>query len=194
MAITTTEKLLVKKLIEQGLTQEINGEWQIQGFGMLRLYITKEVRLHVWHNGLVYHDTPSQIHNHPWNFNSRIVVGNLRNVRYLEWPEKTATHHIAKILCGPGGGLTSESPRDTNLEIATIDEYNAGDVYYQTAKELHRTVFKNGTVTIVTREFLDDADHALVAYPIKQQWKTAEPRTATERELELGLKAALDLF
>lgn len=193
------EKMFIKKILEQSLlhAQGIhnNTGWQIQGLGMLRLYLDKTVRLHVWHNGLVYPDTPSVIHNHPWEFVSRVIVGTLRNVRYtVASAGKNPNHHVAKILCGVGGGIIQESVKDVEMEISTVDEYKAGETYYQASDELHNTVFQNGTVTLVTRKFNDDADHASVAYPLGSTWKTAEPREASADELQLGLSAALKLF
>lgn len=191
------EKLFIKTILEMSLRLGSDADWQVQGLGMLRMYLNRETRIHVWHNGLVYHDTPSVIHNHPWEFVSRIIVGSLRNVRYKEDtdnPFSTPNHHVGKILCGPGGGLIPESSRDVRLEIAAVDEYKEGDVYYQAADELHNTIFQNGSVTLVNRKFKEDPDHASVAFPIGTQWKTAEPRTATQAEIELGIKAALERF
>lgn len=187
-------RLLVKKLLEQAAEQEVNRAWQIQGFGMLRLYLSKEVRLHVWHNGLVYHDTPSNIHDHPWDFISTVVVGALRNTRYEAAEGQPSTHHLGRILCGPGGGLLPNTVKD--IHLLTLDEelVKEGDSYTQVAKELHTMTFQNGTVTLVTRVMQPDPDHAQVAWLKGQTWKTAEPRLATQAEVQLGVKAALSLF
>ena len=56
-------------------------KWSVQGFGMLRLYIRKVGRLHIWDNELRYPGV-SVIHNHSWDLESTIIVGAIRNTRY----------------------------------------------------------------------------------------------------------------
>jgi len=191
-------RVLIKKLLELAVSADMDSHgWEVQGLGMLRLRITKEVRLHVWHNGLVYSNKPSVIHNHPWDFESTIVVGSLRNVRYTD-PDMAAlvepNHSIGQILCGPGGGIIPDSVRKGFLEISQVDEYKAGERYVQHSNEFHKSVFQNGTVTIVERHFKEDTEHALVAFELNGEWETAEPRPATEEEIHLGCKAALAMF
>lgn len=204
-------RALIKKILELAVSADMDSHgWEIQGLGMLRLRINKEVRLHVWHNGLVYSNKPSVIHNHPWDFESTIIVGSLRNVRYYSDDEtrpipftveeakvmnaKPATHHVGQILCGPGGYILPDSIKEAYLEISQVDEYKAGERYVQHSNEFHNTVFQNGTVTIVERAFKEDTEHAKVAFGLDGRWESAEPRAATEEEIQLGIRAALALF
>lgn len=191
-------RVLIKKILELAVSADMDSHgWEVQGLGMLRLRITKEVRLHVWHNGLVYSNQPSTIHNHPWDFESTIIVGSLRNVRYTD-PEMAGlvkpNHNIGKILCGPGGGILPNTIHPAFLEISQVDEYKAGERYVQRSEEFHNTVFQNGTVTIVERSFKADTEHASVAFKVDGDWESAEPRSASEEEIQLACRAALALF
>lgn len=63
-------KLLVKAVLEHAQVYT----WQLQGLGMLRLYLNKATRLHVWHSGFSVPGA-STIHTHPWDFKSEVVAG-----------------------------------------------------------------------------------------------------------------------
>lgn len=58
--------------------------WTIQGFGMLRLYITDDQiwRLHIWDTEEMAVEDVTRTHDHPWDFDSRILSGELRNLRF----------------------------------------------------------------------------------------------------------------
>lgn len=71
-----------KPLVKTILTEAGSYPWTIQGLGMLRLYLGKERRLHVWTDQRV--ENVSDMHTHPWHFDSQVVVGLLRNQRFIE--------------------------------------------------------------------------------------------------------------
>ena len=60
--------------------------WRIQGIGLLALRLDdrREHRLHVWDPEGSEGDAP--IHDHPYDFTSTIIVGELTNTRYVEDP------------------------------------------------------------------------------------------------------------
>ncbi len=185
-------KPLVKRLIEDGLRGV--GDWETQGLGMLRLRVSREVRLHIWHKGLIYEPRPSEIHSHPWNFTSTVIVGRLDNIKYREVVGSFAPNaSIGTIKCGVGGGLLDDSTRPAQLREVGLHEYGPGESYSQMAEDLHATTFLDGTVTVIERTFKEDTEHAKVAY-LGDKWITAEPRPATLDERKLAFKAALGLF
>ncbi len=49
---------------------------------------------------------------------------------------------------------------------------------------IHDTGYGDGTVSLVTRTFLEDTEHAQVYIPAGQSWVSAEPRNATDDEVE----------
>lgn len=172
------------------------GAWSIQGLGMIRLYLSPEVRLHVWDSRYAVPGV-STLHDHPWHLHSRIVAGAVHQYRFTKtielkalvapvpvadlWKEQT-------ILCGEGGGLCGV-PTPVALIRGAKETYRAGEVYQQTADEIHESMPEGGTVTLVTREFLEDAEHAHVYF--KDEWVTAEPRPATASEVAAVLGYSL---
>lgn len=175
---------LVKAVLEAAHVYK----WQLQGLGMLRLYLSKAVRLHVWHSGFATPEA-STIHTHPWDFESSVIAGELENIRYKEWSARdrisdgtTKEFYSALLHCGPGGGL-KEDPQSVFLEKLHSEFYHGGQTYTEKAEEIHESKPKDGTVTIVTRRFKPDEDHARVFWPVGTAWGSAIPRDAMPSEV-----------
>lgn len=167
--------------------------WTIQGLGMLRTYLDPwEVeRLHIWDTGTAVEDV-STIHDHPWDFRSRIVAGEIRNQRFvIDGSELAAEFLTAKIRCGAGGGLISD-PVPVRICSEGVERYGPGDQYSQRAPELHESFPSRGAVTVISREFRTDRDVATVCWRTGE-WVSAEPRPATRAEVEhfIGLARAV---
>lgn len=165
------------------LEEPLERDWTIQGLGMLRTYLDPEktLRLHVWSDGARFENV-SELHTHPWDMLSTIIVGELRQHRYVPALDMDATHMCQKILCGEGGGLC-DAPRQVALREMLPEDYDSGDSYRQLWWEIHRSEPMDGTVTLVQRQFTSDPDHAYVFWPVGEEWVTAEPRPATEDEV-----------
>jgi hypothetical protein len=171
---------VVKSLVQKILENPIGHEWTIQGLGMLRLYLDGERRLHIWDDRYQV-DNVSQMHTHPWNFRSYIVAGELYNTLYEVDDNDGLPYKQQSIFCGVGGGLV-DSPQNVNLAVKSKMFYRERETYSELAHEIHISEPIGGTVTIVKREFLDDADHALVFWK-DGDWVSAEPRAATNEEV-----------
>lgn len=169
-----------KPLTKAVLTHALNYEWSLQGLGMLRTYLAPDVRLHVWDSRHAFDDV-SEMHTHPWNFVSHVIAGEVSQVRYIE-SDLGIPWQKQKIFCGIGGGLTGE-PQEVKLQACYKETYGEGHVYQQNANEIHISSPLDGTVTIVERQFLEDADHAYVFFPVGESWVTAEPRMASPSEV-----------
>lgn len=154
-------------------------DWSLHGFGMFRLYLRRDLRIHVWDSKFATFAV-STIHNHPWDFTSDVIQGMITNVEYDTCIGK-ATHHIQKIKCGEGGGLVGESNTCCIHKLRSIS-YTAFNCYSEDSRTLHETKAEDGTVTIIKRFFKADTEHAMVAWPIGQNWVSAEPRPATKSE------------
>jgi hypothetical protein len=63
--------------------------------------------------------------------------------------------------------------------------------YQQDASAIHSTRARDGTVTLIHREFLEDRDHADVFYPVGSKWTSAEARPATKLEIDTAISLAL---
>lgn len=171
---------IIKSLVKKILEHPFDYDWSLQGLGMLRLYIDSERRLHVWDDRYAVENV-SQMHTHPWNFRSIVVAGCVRNLKFVE-SEAGEIYNRQKIFCGVGGGLVGEA--DTvRLFMVEPEIRTERQSYVEDAHEIHVSSPLRGTVTIIRREYLDDADHAYV-YWKEGNWVSAEPRPATKEEIE----------
>jgi hypothetical protein len=170
--------------------------WSLQGFGMLRLYLTPETRLHVWHSAFSVPNY-SPIHDHPWDFTSLILAGEIRQHRYLKLAQKMPSHCeeylYTKIRCGAGGGPVEDRADPIYLRRLPLETYKSGELYDQKANELHESMPIDGTVTIINRQFKSDPEHAIVAWK-SGPWVSAEPRLATPYEVRKITETALGLM
>ncbi len=162
-------------------------QWTVQGFGMLRTYLDadRKIRLNVW-DKRIQKPNVSLVHDHPWDFTSHIISGEIINLRYVESPEfeKGWPFSYATIKCGPGGGMVN-CQGDIDLVPGQFERYRAGESYSQKANEIHETDFWSGTVTLNDRTFHPDTEHARVFWRRGQQWVDAEPRVATMHEIKM---------
>lgn len=168
-------RLLIRKILEDA------NQWSLQGMGMFRLYLSEQVRLHVWDTRFTVPNV-STIHTHPWDFESLVICGKIENKIYVQVDGEN-THMRQKLLCGTGGGLV-ESPIECRLWMGDSREYRSSDRYYERADIIHESVPEDGTITLVTRFFQEDKDHAYVFWPTGQEWVSAEPRPATTEEIK----------
>lgn len=164
--------------------------WSLQGFGMLRLHLSDDVRIHVWDPEFAVPGV-SMIHDHAqWGLSSTVICGVIRNVMYME--EKEGPHPFycaAMIRAGQGGGMLSPLPvvRLNNWGRVT---YRAGHTYSQKPHEIHESIPQSGTVTVMTKT-PTDTDDARVFWPIGKEWVSAEPREAKSAEVQSIVRRAL---
>lgn len=190
--------LTAKALAQAVLSNPGSYEWTLQGFGMLRTYLDhkKNWRLHVWDDRYRVAGV-SDMHTHPWHFTSYVLAGIVENYRYaharLAASQAPEPFMEQRLRCGVGGGLEGE-PETTWLVKGERELYRESDVYKQKAHEIHVSVPRNGTVTLVRREFLDDTEHASVFWPINEEWVTAEPEAASRVVVKRICAEALNLW
>lgn len=186
-----TARAFVRKFIEDNRK---NPEvWSLQGFGMLRLYVTDTIRLHIWHPSYRAFGV-SDIHTHPWSFESTIYNGSVVDRVYAHTRMDQQSRYVRqKIQCGPGGGLV-DLPESVRLRVISRLEHSIGDTYSHTHSAIHQSEPTAGTVTICARTFEPDTEHAFVYWRRGDTWGTAEPRRATEGERAAIIGAALDIW
>lgn len=162
--------------------------WSVQGLGMVRAYLGSDraIRLNIWNNELRLPDV-SPIHDHPWDFASMIVAGRLQNNRYVLSDRGDKYNHV-RILCGPGTTKTNMTSDvdSAHLVMRPPEFYFPGHIYRQDANEIHETKFEDGTITINQR-ILRVEDNKANVYWEYGPWVSAEPRAATDPEIEQTL-------
>lgn len=196
-------KLAVKAILDRATAHL----WSLQGMGMFRLYLSKEVRLHVWDMRFTV-ERVSTIHTHPWGFTSDVYSGAITNRVFSKldetdvevikqsasWRTNLAAYNEQQIVCGPGGGV-SAPPKKVWLYEPDDDgclTWTAGDSYGQEAEDIHESIPKSGTVTVLERRFREDTEHAFVYFREGREWVSAEPREAKTEEVEAMARMALD--
>lgn len=182
---------------------------------MLRCYLTKNIRLHVWDSRLRVPEV-SIAHDHPWDFRSYVVSGSIHNIVMKEdndqpnyvslaapidefnWsPDgenylmfgRTYQYTRTTIRCGTGGcELGDYVP--VLLSVTACQHVPAGYFYERRAEEVHVSQPSEGCVTLVERQFRKDEEHAKV-YFRTPRWVSAEPRPATDEEIDRTIASAL---
>lgn len=189
--------MIIKELVKKIFEQADSYEWQVQGLGMLRMYLTNKYQLHIWNPKLCYADN-SVIHTHPWSFKSIVLCGKLTNYIYKE-SETGEKMWRQRIHCGEGGGLVGDA------EIVHLEEERKYPVfpvykdtllhgYQQNYSYIHRTEFVPGTVSLIERHFEENTEVASVYWPHGTGWTSAEPREAKRAEIIETLALAFSLF
>jgi hypothetical protein len=184
----STCQLLVAKVLENADRLK----WSLQGLGMLRTYLSKAVRLHIWDDRFAVPGV-STTHTHPWDIDeSGVVCGHITNRIYrVVVGRTTKTHHQQQIVCGSEGKLLDGTKCDVHLELDRAYAIPAGRTYRQPHDTIHDTVAERGTVTLVTRRFHADTEHARVYFPLGTDWVAGIPRPATPAEVATIVEAAL---
>ena len=145
-----------KALVRTILTHAEAFPWRMQEVGLLGLWLDdrREHRLHVWAPAYLADDSP--IHDHPFDFTSTVVVGELVNTRYIEDP---SGQEYVRERYAPG----NEDDRrvDAIRLVGTAATLGEGESYGQLAPELHDSRQVPGTVTIIRFAFTDRSDAEL---------------------------------
>ena len=174
------EKYFVQHILENPLRYD---KWTVQGFGMLRLHLSDQIRLNVWDSALRYSPAPSMIHDHPWNFVSMIVVGRLWNQRYFRSVDKSKLRTHEEKTIRPGMDFSDLSDvTQVRLVPAKEEFYANGMQYTQGSWEIHESKCEDGTVTVNARKRVGD-DQAHVFWALGDPWVTALPRPAHSTEI-----------
>lgn len=175
--------------------------WSVQGFGLLRLYIRRVGLLHIWDSTLRYPNV-SMIHNHSWDLHSTIIAGSLRNTRFHErqqpkpnWQpymkQRLVTGYNSKMVTDPK--LVYLLPKETEVYKPMYACDAPAMVYHQKASQIHITDAADGTITLMHRED-DEHGQADVYWSQDCSWGTAQPRLATQVEIEKTVNKALSIL
>lgn len=153
----------------------------------LRLDHKREYRLHVW-------DPTSSvgeplIHNHPFDFTSTVIAGEMTNTRYEEDPLGV---EYDRVRYTPPNENDCRSDTIRLSGIATT--FTAVGQYHQLAHELHDSRQLPGTVTIIRRTFTSDVSELTVCNREEVGWISGRSRPAAVADVKRITATALELF
>lgn len=181
---------LLRASIKCILENPMGFDWSLQGLGLLRLYFSKEYRLHIWDKRFAYPGA-SPIHDHiQWDFESTIISGSLTNVRYTVHPE--GVDYFYQVIKAGYGAKILDGPHPIKLQVGFPELQLTGCTYHQTNREIHETRPQDGTVTLLRRTHREDGESARVFWRAGEVWGSAEPRKATYEEVRAITGLALE--
>jgi len=180
-------QIAVRTILEQPLAYE----WSVQGFGLLRLYMRNDARLHIWDKRLRYQNV-SMIHNHSWWLHSTVVVGELRNRRYVRTGLGDDTAMWCKRLVTGYSTRDVSEPKLVLMRALDVEFYRPGDAYLQAPNVVHETDADDSTVTLMKRNETEGDGQADVYWPADGKWGTAKPRPASTDEILMVTRSVLE--
>jgi hypothetical protein len=134
------EQTLVRNILEHAADYS----WRMPDIGVLALRLDdrREYRLHVWDPESAVGDPP--VHDHPFDFTSTVIAGELVNTRYVEDANGTE-------FCRERYSPDDEDSRRTDTVRLTgvAATLGPGSCYRQSAHEMHDSRQVPGTVTIL---------------------------------------------
>lgn len=180
----TLDRTLVRNLLEH----PDGYPWRMQNVGLLALRLDerREYRLHVWDPDRCIGDPP--VHDHPFDFTSTVIVGEMTNTRYVEDPNGI---EYARHRYRPG----AEDARRTDSVRLTASEtvVASGESYRQRSNELHGSGQVPGTVTLLQFGPIEERELTVCLAP-GAPWVSVGARPATAAEVKRITGNALDHF
>lgn len=183
-----SETTMTRALVFTILRHAEHFPWRMQEIGLmgLRLDERREYRLHVWNPSMSAGDPP--IHDHPYDFTSAIIVGELTNTRYAQ--DAAGDEHVRFRYSPPD---EAQRQSDTVRLSAASETLREGDEYRQLSHELHASWQQPGTVTLI-RCTWGEARELTVCLRDEASWSSGQARDATREEIKLMAAKALELF
>jgi hypothetical protein len=178
-----------KALVWTILTHAEDYPWKLQDIGLLglRLDDRREFRLHVWDPTFSLAEDDPAIHDHPYDFTSTIIVGEMTNTRYEEDP---AGAEFTRFRFAPSD--ESNRSADSVRLSGTATTYAEGGWYRQSSHELHDSRQQPGTVSVI-RCTLRDVTQLTVCRN-GGEWVSGQSRPAASEEVKEITGKALRWF
>jgi hypothetical protein len=166
-------------LVHQILTHAEHYPWRMQeeiGLLGLRLDDRRRYRLHVWDPRCDVGESP--VHDHPYDFVSTVIAGEITNTRYEESPSGAEYSRVRYLASDDRVRRT-----DTVRLSATSTTLRKGEQYAQLAHEFHDSRQQPGTVTIIRCAF-KDVPELTVCQRDQDRWVSPRARPATLEEVK----------
>lgn len=126
-------------IIDDVMTDKIT----LHGLGFVQIQLQGSQRMHVWHPELPRRTCfeHSAIHDHRFDFTSRVLIGTQRNIEYADiWSDEGEfVMYLHEGARSPNGGRPWTPDGRTDMAVLHDDLINAGGWYRQQAYKYHRT-------------------------------------------------------
>lgn len=121
------------------------------GLGFIQLKLTENTRIHFWLPWLKGSER-EEIHNHRYNFVSRVLAGSLHKEIYHVMSDDAGDHELFMTTCAPGkeGEVTVTTPVSCS-KIAEFDIAAPG-TYFFGHDQFHTTEGTDFAITYLERE------------------------------------------
>jgi len=137
---------------------------RVHGNGFIQLDLTPHTRLHVWGDPRIPHQSsPTPIHDHVFDFHSRIILGTVGNQRYsvLQGQDPITARDVYSIHSydvhrARREGDTEDTQLVSTGQIVSLvrrepEWFGCGESYYMRAGELHESLSRELAVTVITK-------------------------------------------
>lgn len=178
------DKVLARNILEHACAYS----WKFLDIGLLllRLDEQREYALHVWAPDRSVGEPP--IHDHPYDFVSRIIAGEMTNARFAE--DSSGIKYLRERYAP-----SNEESRTADYVqlVAEVETLKEGDEYSQLADQLHASHQLPGTVTVIRRSFRS-VEELTVCRLENEPWVSGASRPATSAEITEITSQALAWF
>ena len=168
-------------------------EWTISGLGMLRLSLSPTLRLNIWDERLIEPGV-SLIHNHPWHFQSVVILGFVVNAKYGVFKDAREVNY-RMVGCGanPNDGTNLGPIEVCHIAETHVAEYYESDAYAMNASEIHKLEPLDGSVTLISKiPQIEPTEWAMVFWPVHEPWGDARIREARPDEITSIIDSTLE--
>lgn len=163
---------------------------RFHGDGMVQLYLSKHVRLHVFHPWLPPTVQNARIHDHAWDMHSQVLTGVLHHTTYNINLATVGPFMVneARSGCGStGGGLTKCHRCDTKQ--TGENHFAAGSEYRFPHHEFHEVGTSELSMTVIRKSNYSDLPPRIIA-PWDEEADNAFDHNISEYDLWRAIREA----
>lgn len=120
------------------------------GLGFIQLKLNDSQRLHFWHPDLTQDVSDEELHDHRYEFTSKLLVGELTHQVFEFVVDPLGDHEMVQVACEPGKEVDPEPISRGRIHAAGTYVLRPGSQYTFPPTGFHRTV-ANRAVTLLTR-------------------------------------------
>ena len=194
-------RAIVRAMIASRLADGAEGSWHPYGFHVSRLLEqgAAAVRLHVWPAGRRRRQVPDwPIHSHPWQLQSHVLCGSLRNIAYgVSDGGSAAAHRLYTVAYDGSYSVLRRTSTRVSTTLLHTERQTAGGWYDVPEGSFHATEVDQGfsaTIVLTVRTgseqpFVVGDEDGNAEYRFERQPSTRDEVVALYQRLNEALAA-----